>query len=85
MRASSLYVFYRQASESRNLSYDTEGSPYNREIIGSTRNVEVKISKMFQNDFKLKFLKGHFKIFHNNIFIFQPDRGLEKFIKDLHF
>ena len=45
-------------------------SPY-REI-GSAKNVEVKISKMFQKGIKLKFLKGHLKIFHNNIFIFQP-------------
>ena len=47
--------------------------------------VEVKISKMFQKGFKLKFLKGHFKIFHNNIFIFQPYTGLKKFLKNLHF
>ena len=33
-------------------------------------NVEFKISKMFQKGFKLKFLKGHFKIFHDNILIF---------------
>ena len=48
----------------------TSVSPY-REI-GSARNVEVKISKMFQKGIKLKFLKGHFKIFHNHIFDFQP-------------
>ena len=46
----------------------TSVSPY-REI-GLTRNVEVKISKIFQKVFKLTFTKGHFKIFHNNIFIF---------------
>ena len=61
----------------------TSVSPY-REI-GSARNVEVKISKMFQKGFKLKFLKGHFKIFHNNIFIFQPYTGLEKFLRNLYF
>ena len=61
----------------------TSVSPY-REI-GSARNVEVKISKMFQKGIKLKFLKGHLKIFHNNIFIFQPYTGLEKFSKILHF
>ena len=54
----------------------TSVSPY-REI-GSARNVEVKISKMFQKGFKLKFLKGHFKIFHNNIFIFQVWKSLLK-------
>ena len=52
-----------------------EGSPY-REI-GSSKNVTVKISK----GFKLKFLKRHVKNFHNNIFIFQPYTGLEKFLK----
>ena len=46
----------------------TSVSPY-REI-GLARNVEVKISKMFQKGLKLTFSKGHFKIFHNNIFIF---------------
>ena len=61
----------------------TSVSPY-REI-GSARNVEVKISKMFQKGIKLKFLKGHFKIFHNNIFVFQPPyTGLKKFFKNLH-
>ena len=57
----------------------TSVSPY-REI-GSARNVEVKISKMLQKGIKMKFLRGHFKIFHNNIFIFQPCTGLEKFLK----
>ena len=61
----------------------TSVSPY-REI-GSARNVEVKISKMFQKGFKLKFLKGHFKIFHDNIFIFRPCTGLEKFLRNLYF
>ena len=61
----------------------TRVSPY-REI-GLARNVEVKISKMFQKGFKLTFSKGHFKIFHNNIFIFQPYTGLEKLLKYLHF
>ena len=60
----------------------TSVSPY-REI-GSARNVEVKISKMFQKGFKLKFLNGHFKVCHNNIFIFQPYTGLEKFLENLH-
>ena len=46
--------------------------------IGSARNVEIKILKMFQKGFKLKFLKGHKKIFHNNNFIFQPYIGLKK-------
>ena len=45
--------------------------------IGSARNVEIKISKMFQKGFRLKFLKGHFKIIHNNIFIFKPSIGLK--------
>ena len=62
---------------------DTSVSPY-REI-GLARNVEVKISKMFQKGFKLTFSKGHFKIFHNNIFIFQPYTGLQKFFKNLQF
>ena len=53
--------------------------------IGNARNVEVKISKMFQKGFKLKFLKGYFKIFQNNIFIFQPYSSLKKFFKNLHF
>ena len=53
--------------------------------IGRARNVEVKISKMFQKGFKFKFLKGHFKIFHNIIFIFQPYTGLEKFLTNLYF
>ena len=59
--------------------------PY-REI-GLARNVEVKISKMFQKGLKLTFSKGHFKIFHNNIFIFSPIQlGLQKkFLKNLHF
>ena len=35
---------------------------------------------MFQKGIKLKFLKGHSKIFHDNIFIFQPYTGLEKFL-----
>ena len=63
----------------------TAGSPY-REI-GSAKNVEVKISKMFQKGLKLTFSKGHFKIFHNNIFIFSPIQlGLQKkFLKNLHF
>ena len=50
-------------------SSNTSVSPY-REI-GLARNVEVKISKMFQKGFKLTFSKGHFKIFHNNIYIFE--------------
>ena len=61
----------------------TSVSPY-REI-GLARNVEVKISKMFQKGLKLTFSKGHFKIFHNNIFIFQPYIGLKKCLKNLHF
>ena len=64
----------------------TSVSPY-REI-GLARNVEVKISKMFQKGLKLTFSKGHFKIFHNsNIFIFSPIQlGLQKkFLKNLHF
>ena len=61
----------------------TSVSPY-REI-GSARNVEVKISKMLQKGIKMKFLRGHFKIFHNNIFIFQPYTGLEKFLKNYFF
>ena len=61
----------------------TSVSPY-REI-GSARNVEVKISKMLQKGIKMKFLRGHFKIFHNNIFIFQPYTGLEKFLRNLYF
>ena len=61
----------------------TSVSPY-REI-GSARNVEVKISKMLQKGIKMKFLRGHFKIFHNNIFIFQPYTGLEMFLKNLFF
>ena len=63
--------------------YCTEGLPYRK--IGSARNVEVKISKMFLKRIKLMFLKRHFKIFHSNIFIFQPCTGLEKFLKNLHF
>ena len=59
----------------------TSVSPYKE--IGSARNVEVKISKIFQKGIKLKFLKGHFKIFHNNILIFQPYIGLKKFLKIL--
>ena len=61
----------------------TSVSPYKE--IGSARNVEVKISKMLQKGIKMKFLRGHFKIFHNNIFIFQPYTGLEKFLKNLFF
>ena len=61
----------------------TSVSPYKE--IGSARNVEVKISKMLQKGIKMKFLRGHFKIFHNNIFIFQPCTGLEKFLRYLHF
>ena len=61
----------------------TSVSPYKE--IGSARNVEVKISKMFQKAFKLKFLNGHFKNFHNNIFLFQPYTGLEKFLRNLYF
>ena len=53
----------------------TSVSPYKE--IGSARNVEVKISKMLQKGIKMKFLRGHFKIFHNNIFIFQPYTGLK--------
>ena len=34
-----------------------------------------KVSKVF----KLQFLKINFKLFHNNILIFQPYTGLEKF------
>ena len=59
----------------------TSVSPYRK--IGSAINDEVKISKMFEKGFKLKFLKGHFKIFHNNILIFQPYIGLKKFLKIL--
>ena len=61
----------------------TSVSPYKE--IGSARNVEVKISKMLQKGIKMKFLRGHFKIFHNNILIFQPYIGLKKFLKNLHF
>ena len=56
----------------------TSVSPYKE--IGSARNVEVKISKMLQKGIKMKFLRGHFKIFHNNIFIFQPEIFLKIYI-----
>ena len=40
---------------------------------------------MFQKGFKLKILKGHFKIFHKNILIFQHYIGLKKFLKTYNF
>ena len=48
------------------------------------RQIErLDLPKMLKSKFQkgVKFLKGHFRIFNINIFIFQPDRGLEKFFK----
>ena len=50
----------------------------------NARNVKVKISKSILRGFKFKFFKRHFKIYHNTIFIFQPNTGLEKFFKNMH-
>ena len=47
--------------------------------------VPEMLKSKFQKGIKLKFLREHFKIFHNNIFIFQPYTGLEKSLKNLHF
>ena len=50
-------------------------------IEGNARNVELKILWSIWKGLKIIFFKTQFKIFHNNIVIFQPYIGLKKLSK----